>query len=67
MAATHEHVVKSFDQDLKRLKNLLAEMGGIVESQMALAAQAILQHDAAGATRAVEADPRVDALEREVE
>jgi len=67
MTATQEHLVKSFDQDLKRLKNLLAEMGGIVESQMALAAQAILHHDAAAATRAVAADPRVDALEREVE
>jgi phosphate transport system protein len=67
MTATQEHVVKSFDQDLKRLKDLLAEMGGIVESQMVLAAQAILQRDAAAADRAVEADPRVDALEREVE
>jgi len=67
MTATQEHLVKSFDQDLKRLKNLLAEMGGIVESQMALAEQAILHRDAAAAARAVEADPRVDALEQEVE
>jgi phosphate transport system protein len=42
-------------------------MGGIVENQVALAADAIMQRDAASATRAVEEDPKVNALEREVE
>jgi phosphate transport system protein len=42
-------------------------MGGIVENQVALAAEAIMHRDAAAATRAVEEDPKVDALEREVE
>ena len=46
---------------------MLTEMGGIVESQVALAAEAIMERDAAAATRAVEEDPKVDALEREVE
>ncbi|HEX5326002.1 MAG TPA: phosphate signaling complex protein PhoU, partial [Acetobacteraceae bacterium] len=41
--------------------------GGIVETQVALAGAAVIERDAAAATRAVEADPRVDALEREVE
>jgi phosphate transport system protein len=45
----------------------MTQMGGIVESQVALAAQAIMHRDAAAATRAVEEDPKVDALEREVE
>ncbi|HEY1934674.1 MAG TPA: phosphate signaling complex protein PhoU [Acetobacteraceae bacterium] len=67
MADAPEHVVKSYDLQLKRLRNFLTEMGGIVESQVALAAQAIVNRDAAAATRAVEADPRVDALEREAE
>jgi phosphate transport system protein len=62
-----EHLVKSFDQELKRLRDLMTEMGGIVETQVALAADAIMNRDAASATRAVEADPKVDALEREVE
>ena len=35
--------------------------------QVALAADAIMHRDAAAATRAVEEDPKVDALEREVE
>ena len=46
---------------------MLTEMGGIVESQVALAAEAIMNRDSAAATRAVEEDPRVDALEREIE
>ncbi len=62
-----QHVVRSYDHELKRLKSLLTEMGGITENQLALATQAILRRDADAAARAVEADPRVDELEREVE
>jgi phosphate transport system protein len=61
------HVVKSFEQQLVRLHDLLVEMGGMVENEMALAAGAVLEKDAQAATRAVAEDPKVDALEREVE
>ena len=67
MPEAPEHLVKSYDQELKRLRNMMTEMGGIVETQVALAADAIMQRDAASATRVVEEDPKVDALEREVE
>jgi len=67
MAGTSEHVVRSYDQELRRLTSLLTDMGGIVESQVSLAARAILQHDPDAASKVVEADPRVDALEHEVE
>jgi phosphate transport system protein len=67
MSETPEHLVKSYDQELKRLRNMMTQMGGIVETQVALAADAIMLRDAASATRAVEEDPKVDALEREVE
>ena len=67
MSETPEHLVKSYDQELKRLRNMMTQMGGIVESQVAQAADAIMQRDVASATRAVEEDPKVDALEREVE
>ncbi len=67
MSEAPEHVVKSYDQELKRLRNMMTQMGGIVESQVALAAEAIMHRDAAAAMRAVEEDPKVDALEREVE
>jgi phosphate transport system protein len=67
MSGVPDHLVKSYDQELKRLRNMMTQMGGIVETQVALAADAIMQRDAAAATRAVEEDPKVDALEREVE
>jgi phosphate transport system protein len=67
MSEAPEHLVKSYDQELKRLRNLLTQMGGIVETQVARAADAIMTLDASAATRAVEEDPRVDALEREAE
>jgi phosphate transport system protein len=62
-----DHLVKSFDADLKKLRDMLSEMGGIVENQVALAAEAIMNRNSAAATAAVEEDPKVDALEREVE
>jgi phosphate transport system protein len=67
MSETPRHVVKSYDQELKRLRSMITQMGGIVETQVALAADAIMHRDAAAAARAVEEDPKVDALEREVE
>jgi phosphate transport system protein len=62
-----QHLVRSFDQELKRLRDMISEMGGIVENQVALAAVAVTERDSEAATRAVEADPSVDALERDIE
>lgn len=67
MSDQPEHLVKSYEGELKRLRAMLTEMGGIVETQLMLATQAIMNRDAAAATRAVEEDPKVDALEREIE
>ena len=61
------HIVKSFEQDLSRLRSLISRMGGLVEDQVAMACRAMLSRDGAAASRAVETDPEVDALEREVE
>jgi phosphate transport system protein len=67
MSDPNQHLVRSFDEDLRRLRDLITQMGGIVENQMALAAEAILSGNAEAASRTLELDPRVDALEREVE
>ena len=67
MSESPQHLIKSFDQELKRLHDMITQMGGIVENQVALAAEAIMNRDTAAAIRVVEEDPRVDALEREVE
>jgi phosphate transport system protein len=67
MPGNSEHIVKSYDNELKRLAALITSMGGMVESQVAFACQGILDRDGEAARRAVAADPQVDALEREVE
>jgi phosphate transport system protein len=67
MSDARQHLVKSYDQELKRLRDMMTEMGGIVESQVAMAARAIMHRDTDAATKAVADDPKVDALEREVE
>ena len=59
--------MKSYAQELQRLADLMTEMGGLVESQLALATQAIVSQNPDIAARAVEQDPAVDALERQAE
>jgi phosphate transport system protein len=62
-----EHIVKSFEHELNRLRALMTEMGGMVESQVALSCEAVLLGDADIATKVVETDPRVDDLEQQIQ
>ncbi len=67
MPEAPQHIVRSYEQELNQLRGLIVEMGGIVETQVSWATQAVIDRDAEAATRAVEADPRVDTLERDIE
>ncbi len=67
MAQPGQHIVTSFEQELRRLRDLVSEMGGLVENELALAVAAVVRRDPASAGQALEQEPRVDALEREVE
>ena len=67
MADSPEHLVKSYDAELKRLRGMMLQMGGIVESQLTNAAAAIIERNNDAATAAVSDDAKVDALEREIE
>jgi phosphate transport system protein len=62
-----EHTVKSFDEQLKRLDNLIAEMGGLVEAQLAEALEALVRRDTDKAARVVAQDKRLDELEQDVD
>jgi len=64
---THEHIVKSYDEELNRISNNLLRMGGMVEVQLAQAIQALVKRDSELALRVVEADERVDELESEID
>ena len=58
-----EHIVHSYDEELNHLQNMIAEMGGLAELQLARAVNALVKYDAEAATEIVETDQRIDALE----
>jgi phosphate transport system protein len=62
-----EHIIKSYDEELRRLNNTITQMGGLGESQLAAAIEAVIKRDSELAARVVEGDARVDQLEREVD
>ena len=62
-----DHTVKSYDKDLDTLERRIAEMGGIAEKMVIDAVDALSTADAALAQRVVATDPRLDALQREIE
>jgi phosphate transport system protein len=67
MAEDARHIVTSFEADLKRLRDMIAAMGGLVEQALGDAMTALLQHDPEIAGRVVESDPKIDSQERLVE
>jgi phosphate transport system protein len=67
MAEQPEHIVKSYAHELANLRDRIIQMGGMVEAQVAAAADAVMHQDSDAAVRAVEQDPAVDALERDIE
>ncbi|MBM3576597.1 MAG: phosphate signaling complex protein PhoU [Alphaproteobacteria bacterium] len=62
-----DHIVKSYDRDLEALGRRIAEMGGVAEKMLAEAMDALSTFDVDLAHRVVSSDPRLDALQREIE
>jgi phosphate transport system protein len=62
-----EHTVKSFELELQRLSNQIAQMGGVVEAQVEAAVQAVGRRDVEGATKVMQGDARLDEFERQIE
>ena len=62
-----EHTVKAFDEDITRLRGLIAEMGGIAEIAIEEAMRALVSGDEELALTVVERDKKLDALEAEVD
>ena len=40
-----EHIVKGYDEELRRLSNTITEMGGLAESQLAAAIDSVVKRD----------------------
>ena len=51
-----EHIIKSYDEELERLNNMIVEMGGLAESQLAAATEAVIERDSDRAIHVVEGD-----------
>ncbi len=64
---TSEHIIKSYDEELRRLNNAIMQMGGLAEGQLAAAIEAVMKRDSELAARVVEGDAQVDQLEHEVD
>lgn len=67
MPTTAQHIVKSYDEELKRLTNAIVEMGGSAESQLDQAIQAVARRDSELAGRVVRNDGAIDQLEEAVQ
>lgn len=62
-----EHIVRSFDEQLQRLNELVSRMGGLAESQLEGAIEALVKRDTALAENVVAGDKKIDALEAEID
>ena len=62
-----DHIAKAYDKELDLLSRKIAEMGGISEKMLSDAMDALADFDADLARQTVAADPRLDALQREIE
>jgi phosphate transport system protein len=62
-----EHTVKAFDEDITRLRGLIAQMGGMAEVAVQNAMDALVKGDDALAEQVIADDKKLDALESEVD
>ena len=62
-----QHTVKAFDEDMTRLRGLIAEMGGLAEVATQDAIEALVRGDDELAKRVVKGDRKIDELESEVD
>ncbi len=62
-----DHTVKAFDEDITRLRGLIAEMGGLAEVAIAEALDALVRGDEELGNRVVARDKKIDLLETEVD
>ena len=62
-----EHTVKAFDEDITRLRGIIAEMGGLAELAISEALSALVSGDEELAKQVVKRDKKLDALETEVD
>jgi phosphate transport system protein len=67
MPMSSEHTVKGYDEELRKLSNIITEMGGLAESQLGAAIEAVVERDSELAASVVESDAKVDRLQHDLD
>ena len=67
MSTGQEHTVKAFDEDIKHLRALISQMGGLAEEAISDAMAALERGDVVLAKQVRAKDKAIDAIEAEVE
>jgi phosphate transport system protein len=62
-----DHTVKAYDEELGALKQLIAQMGGFAEEQLANSIDAVSRRDTRLADTVIAGDDKLDALEQQIE
>ena len=62
-----EHTSKQFDADLDTVRAQVLQMGGLVESQIQLAIEALISDDVPSMNRVINDDHRVNAMEMQID
>ncbi len=66
-ASEHEHIVRSYGDELALLNDKIARMGGLAEQIVGQAMEALERRDPELAEVTIKQDERIDSLEREIE
>ncbi|WP_340149536.1 phosphate signaling complex protein PhoU [uncultured Sneathiella sp.] len=61
------HIVKSYDEELEAVRNIIVEMGGLAESQLEAAVRSLTERNSELALKTIEADKAVDELEHSID
>ncbi|MEH6629511.1 MAG: phosphate signaling complex protein PhoU [Halopseudomonas aestusnigri] len=67
MPEKQDHIVSSFDKELRTIHEIIIRMGGMAENQLAEAVDALVQRDSAKAELVRAEDAKIDELEEELE
>lgn len=62
-----EHTVKAFDEDITKLRGLIAEMGGLAEVALQGAMEALAKGNEELAERVIKGDKKIDVLESQID
>ena len=64
---THEHIVRSYEEELSTLNNSIAKMGGLAEQVVGQSIDALQARDPELAAATIQLDEAIDTLDKEIE